>query len=210
MADRLPPTRWALGGEKNAGYGHRFGELLESGADIDGEARLADVLVPRGARILDAGSGMGRVAAYLHRQGHEVVAIEPDPGLAGQSRRTYPDLEVLPQEILALTPGALAAADRPTRFDLIVCVGNVILFVAEKTEVRVLKRLRSLLTPDGRILIGFHLKGGPATARTYRPEEFIADAVAAGLRIDSRYGGYDLRPPDQEYAVWLLSRAPDR
>jgi SAM-dependent methyltransferase len=202
-----PQTRWARGGPKNAGYGTRFAQLVEAGEDVVGEARLADALVPRGARILDAGSGMGRVAAYLHEQGHRVVATEPDPALVAQSRRTYPDLAVLPHDILELTPEALSGAGASTAFDLIVCVGNVMTFVAEETEIRVLRRLRSLLRPNGRILLGFHLAGGPSTARDYRPEAFIADAVMAGLHVDFRFGGYDLRPPDEEYAVWLLSRA---
>jgi SAM-dependent methyltransferase len=81
-------SRWERGGEKNLGYGKRFAELVAAGADVDGEARLADTLVPRQARILDAGSGMGRVAAYLQEQGHRVIAAEPDPRLVEQSRRT--------------------------------------------------------------------------------------------------------------------------
>ena len=206
MAD-LPPTRWSLGGTKNAGYGDRFAELLEQGEDIYGEARLADTMVARGARILDAGAGMGRVGGHLLECGHRVVAAEPDPALVELSRRTYPDLVVLPHEILALTPEALAGAGAPTEFDLVVCVGNVLTFVAEGTEVRVLERLRDLLAPGGRILAGFHLRGGPSSARSYVPEEFVADAEAAGLRVDHRFGGYDLRPVDDEYAVWILSRA---
>jgi SAM-dependent methyltransferase len=205
-AAELPPTRWALGGAKNVGYGERFAELAASGEDIVGEARLADVLVGRGAHILDAGSGMGRIAAYLRAQGHHVVATEPDPSLVEQSRATYPDLPVLPHEILAVTPQVLRAAGAPLTFDLIVCVGNVMTFVAPGTEVDVLRRLGDLLAPAGRILLGFHLAGGPSTARRYRAEEFIADATEAGLRIDQRFGGYDLRPPDDEYAVWILSR----
>jgi SAM-dependent methyltransferase len=202
-----PLSRWARGGEKNLGYGRRFAELVGSGADVDGEARLADVLVPRQARILDAGSGMGRVAGYLHRQGHRVVAAEPDPRLVEQSRRTYPDVEVLPHDILGLTDVILEAAFRPTEFDLVVCVGNVIMFVAEGTEVAVLRRLRDLLAPGGRILVGFHLQGGPETARKVAPEEFASEIAAAGLRIDQRFGGYDLRPVDDLYAVWLLCAA---
>ncbi len=202
-----PLSRWARGGEKNLGYGRRFAELVGSGADVDGEARLADALVPRQARILDAGSGMGRVAGYLHRQGHRVVAAEPDPRLVEQSRRTYPDVEVLPHDILGLTDEILEAAFRPTEFDLVVCVGNVIMFVAEGTEVTVLRRLRDLLAPGGRILVGFHLQGGPETARKVAPEEFASEIAAAGLRVDQRFGGYDLRPVDDLYAVWLLSAA---
>jgi SAM-dependent methyltransferase len=200
------PSRWERGGEKNVGYGRRFAELLEAGADIDGEARLADVLAPRGARILDAGSGMGRVAAYLHGRGHQVVAAEPDPRLVEQSHRTFPDVEVLPHDILGLTDAVLADHGGPTRFDLVVCVGNVITFVADGTEVAVLRRLGELLAPGGRILVGFHLQGGPETARSVTPEQFGAEVDAAGLVAEHRFGGYDLRPVDDLYAVWVLRR----
>ena len=61
-AEGPPPTRWQLAGESAQGYGEHFARLVADGDDIDGEARLADALAPRGARILDVGSGMGRVA----------------------------------------------------------------------------------------------------------------------------------------------------
>lgn len=201
----LPPTRWALGGARNVGYGERFAQLIERGEDVDGEARLADVLLPRGARVLDAGAGMGRVGAYLHDRGHRVVAAEPDPALVDQAGRTYPGLTVLPHEILALTPGVLAEAGAPEAFDLVVCVGNVLTFLAEGTEVAVLTRLGELLAPGGRILAGFHLRGGPASARSYPPADFAADVAAAGLAVQQRFGGYDLRPVDEDYAVWILT-----
>jgi SAM-dependent methyltransferase len=199
-----PLSRWERGGDKNLGYGARFAELVASGADVDGEARLADALAPREAGILDAGSGMGRVAAYLRAQGHRVVAAEPDQRLVEQSRRTYPDLDVLQSDILGLTDEVLAGAGAPTEFDLVVCVGNVITFVAEGTEVAVLTRLRELLAPDGRLLVGFHLQDGPETARRLAPEQFALEAESAGLVVDHRFGGYDLRPVDDQYAVWLL------
>lgn len=204
-SEALPPTRWARGGAKNTGYGRRFAELVAEGADVDGEARLADTLVPRGARILDAGAGMGRVGAALLARGHRVVAAEPDPALVAQSRSTYPELVVVPAEILALDPELLAGAGAPEAFDLVVCVGNVITFVAPDTEVAVLTRLRELLAPQGRLLVGFHLRGGPASARDYAPDDFVADAEAAGLRVQHRFGGYDLRPVDEEYAVFVLA-----
>ncbi len=206
MAD-APVSRWERGGDKNLGYGRRFAELVASGADVDGEARLADTLVSRRARILDAGSGMGRVAAYLHDRGHRVVAAEPDPGLVQQSRRTYPDVDVLPHDIMGLTDEVLSAAAGPEEFDLVVCVGNVITFVAEGTEVAVLTRLRELLAPGGRILVGFHLEEGPETARKVTPEEFATEVESAGLVVDHRFGGYDLRPVDDQYAVWILRAA---
>ena len=85
-------------------------------------------------------------------------------------------------------------------------------FLAEDTEHAVLARLRSLLAPGGRVLVGFHPADGPAAARDYPPDEFAADAAASGLRVDARFGSYELHPPSPEYAVWLLSRddAPRR
>ena len=199
MTDQaLPPTRWALGQGSNPGYSARFAQLVEEGADIVGEGRLADALVRRGAWILDVGSGMGRISAYLQRCGHRVVAAEPDRALVEQSRRTYPDLEVLPAEILELSPD-------PDGFDLVVCVGNVMALVAEDTEVACLARMRELLAPQGRILVGFHLDGGPTISRDYAPEEFVADVAAAGLRVQHHFGGYALEPADDSYAVWILT-----
>jgi SAM-dependent methyltransferase len=201
VADPLPPTRWAAGGDANPGYSELFARLVAEGADVVGEGRLADVLVGRGARILDVGSGMGRIAAYLQDCGHDVVASEPDPALVAQSRATYPDLDVLPHEILGLT------ADEIEPFDLIVAVGNVMVYVGEGTEVDCLRRMRDLLRPGGRVLVGFHLSGGPSTARHYAPEDFVADVAAGGLVVQHRFGGYNLEPVNEEYAVWVLAAA---
>lgn len=205
MTSDLPPTRWAAGGSANDGYGRTFGELVASGADVDGEARLADALLPRGGRVLDAGAGMGRVAAALLARGHQVVAVEPDPALVAQARRTYPDLDVVEADLLGVSAAPLVERGLPGAFDLVVMVGNVMAFVAEDTERRVLSRVAGLLAPGGRVLVGFHLQGGPATARHYPADEFVADAAAAGLRVDLRFGTYELHPPDEGYAVWVLS-----
>ncbi len=161
------------------------------------------------ARVLDAGAGMGRVGAALAERGHRVLAIEPDPSLADQARRTYPDLRLLELDVLALDAEALRAHDAPQAFDLVVAVGNVMIFLAEDTEVAVLGRFASLLAPGGRALVGFHPVDGPTTSRDYPPEAFVADAAAAGLRVDARFGSYELHPPAEDYTVWLLSRDDD-
>ncbi len=192
----LPMTRWELAGTH--GYGPKFERLVASGEDVEGEARLADALTPRGARILDVGSGMGRVSAALAARGHDVVAVERDPDLVAQSRRTYPDLEVQHADILG--------ASLEGEFDLVVVVGNVMVFLAEGTERRVLARLRSVLAPGGRLLVGFHAIDGPPAARDYPTDDFIADVTANGLRVDSRFGSYELHRPSDDYAVWLLAR----
>lgn len=196
-----PPTRWQLAGEGNRGYGETFAERVAEGADVDGEARLADALAPRGARILDLGSGMGRVSAALSARGHEVVATEPDPALRDQSRATYPDLDVLAHEGLDLDPVEVG------EFDLVLAVGNVMIYLGEDTERAVLERIRDLLAPAGRVLVGFHLTAVKAGSRTYPAEEFVADATAAGLRVAHRFGSYEMHAPVDDYAVWVLERA---
>jgi SAM-dependent methyltransferase len=201
----LPPTRWELAGD-TVGYGERFVQLIGDGADVTGEARLADTLAPRGARILDAGSGMGRIGAALHAAGHRVTAVEKDPELIAISRELYPELTVIRSDILGITPAVLEHAGAPASYDVIVLVGNVIVLAAEGTEVRLLATLRDLLAPGGRILVGFHPQDGPAHARDYPFGEFSADVAAAGLVVQQHFGTYELHPPAEDYVVALLAQ----
>jgi SAM-dependent methyltransferase len=204
-----PLTRWEQGGASSTGYAARFGELIAQGSDIDGEARLADVLVERGALILDAGAGMGRVGAALAARGHRVTAAEKDGELVTESRRRYPDLPVVQSDLYDLTPDVLAAAGQPTDFDLIVVVGNVLVLLAPATERQVLARLRDLLAPGGRILVGFHHRNGHGNAREYPFSEFAEDVAAAGLAVQQHFSTYQLAPAedDADYAVVVLARA---
>jgi len=129
------------------------------------------------------------------------VATEPDPELRAQSQATYPDLDVLPHQALALDP------DEVGTFDLVVLVGNVMIFLGEDTERAVLTHVRALLRPTGRALVGFHLSDVKVGSRTYPTEEFIIDSHAAGLRVEHRFGSYELHEPADDYAVWVLAPA---
>ena len=212
---RVAETRWeqARASEKAAGhggYGAHFARLMDEGVDIEGEARLADVLAPRGAWILDAGSGMGRVGAALLGRGHRVVGVDFDAELLDQSRRTFPDLPLVDSRLDELTPSKLSDAGLPTAYDLIVCVGNVMIMLAPVTERTVLANLAALLSPDGRLLVGFSLSGAPSGfARDYPIAEFVADCAAVGLEAVHRFATYDLQPftEDSDYAVHVLRHA---
>jgi SAM-dependent methyltransferase len=211
----MAETRWEQArvierAEGLGGYGAHFARLISEGVDIEGEARLADVLVPRGARILDAGSGMGRVGAALLGRGHEVVGVDFDEEVLAQSRTTFPDLPLVASRLDHLTPEVLAAAGAPTSYDLVVCVGNVMILLAPDTERTVLANLAAVVALEGRLLVGFALRGAPAgTSRSYPADEFAADCAAVGLAIESRFASYDLRPftGDSDYVVHVLRRA---
>lgn len=198
-----PPTRWEQADHSE--FGESFAQLIDDGTDIDGEARLVDVIAPRGATVLDAGSGMGRVGAALTARGHDVTAVEKDESLVAQSRAAYPDLPVVVSDLSDLTPARLESAGRPSSYDVVVVVGNVMVFCAEGTEVSVLSHLAALLRPGGRMLVGFQTVGGPINASSYTREAFEADAAEAGLLVQHRFGGYDLGEDDPDYAVTVLS-----
>lgn len=205
MTDSIPPTRWerTVGGQDSR-YARCFDELIEQGKDIDGEARLVDVLAPRGARILDAGSGMGRVAGALARRGHDVTAVEKDPDLVRRSRERFAEVPVVETDILGLTPALLEAAGRPTSYDVVVVVGNVMVYLAEETEVRVLRTLAGLLRTGGRMVVGFHPVAGPEGSRDYPVEDFLDHVTRAGLAVQHLFGSYGLDPPTDDYVVAVL------
>jgi SAM-dependent methyltransferase len=208
MTGPIPPNRWELNiSGTDSRYAECFESLIERGEDIDGEARLADVLAPRGARVLDAGSGMGRVAAALAARGHDVTAVEKDPDLVARSRHRFPEVPVVESDILGLTPGLLEAHGRPTSYDVVVVVGNVMVYLAEDTEVRALRTLADLLAPGGRILVGFHPQEGPPHSRDYPVEDFRRHAAGAGLVVEHLFGTYQLGPPADDYAVAVLRPA---
>ena len=202
----IPPNRWEVNvsSAHDASYAECFEDLIERGQDIDGEARLADALALRGARILDAGAGIGRVAATLATRGHHVTAVEKDPDLVARSRARFPDVSVVESDILGLSPAVLQAAGRPTTYDVIVVVGNVMIYLADETEARALRTLGALLAPEGRMLVGFRPHKGPEHSRDYPVEVFRRHVTEAGLAVENLFGTYELRPATDEYVVAVL------
>ena len=181
-------------------YVQRFRDMAAAGADLDGEARLVDAVLPRGARVLDAGCGPGRVGGALARAGHEVVGVDVDPVLVAAAREDHPG----PLWLV----GDLAELDLPARgvaegFDVAVCAGNVVAFLAPGTRGEVLRRLRAHLRAGGRVVCGF------GAGRGYAVEEFLADARGAGLEPDVLLSTWDLRPhaPGSDFLVAVLSPA---
>ncbi|MEU4480603.1 class I SAM-dependent methyltransferase [Micromonospora sp. NPDC023966] len=195
------PTRWVT--ETKPGHSQwyidRFRRLAAEGADLAGEARLLDALVPPGARLLDAGCGTGRVAAALAARGHTVVGVDADPALIDAARADYPGPRFLVADLSELD---LAAQGEPEPFDAAVVAGNVMVFLAPGTERAVLTRIAAHVRPDGLVVVGF------GTDRGYPVTGLDADAVAAGLRLEHRFATWDLRPwhDDAEFAVTVLRK----
>ncbi len=185
--------------EFSRSYVQRFRDLSARGEDIVGEARLVDAMLARRSRVLDAGSGAGRIGGYLHRCGHTVVGVDVDPELVAAARADYPDVTWLVGDLAELD---LPAQGQAEPFDAAVCPGNVMLYVAPSTRELVLRRVAAHLRPGGRLAIGF------ALGRGYPLEEFRADCHAAGLEEQLLLAGWDLRPwrEDADFVVALLGR----
>ncbi|MCI4061144.1 class I SAM-dependent methyltransferase [Micromonospora sp. R77] len=195
------PTRWVTDTDPGHSqwYIDRFRRLAAEGADLAGEARLVDALVAPGARILDAGSGTGRVAAALAARGHRVVGVDADPVLVDAARADHPGPRWLVGDLAELD---LPAQGEAEPFDAAVIAGNVMTFVAPGTERSVLTRVAGHVRPDGLVVVGF------GTDRGYPLPDFDADAAAAGLGLEHRFATWDLRPwrDDADFAVSVLRR----
>jgi SAM-dependent methyltransferase len=186
--------------EHSAAYIQRFRDLAAAGQDLVGEARLVDAMLPRGARVLDAGSGTGRIGGHLAAVGHDVVGVDGDPVLVAEAEKEYPRAHWLVGDLAELD---LSASGVTEPFHVIVCAGNVVTFLAESTRVEVLRRLRAHVRDDGRAAIGF------GAGRGYEFPDFLADAEAAGWAPDLLLSTWDLRPfsDDADFLVALLRPA---
>lgn len=192
------PTRWEARTQADPEHSHwyveRFRRMARDGADLAGEARLVDAMVPRAARILDAGCGPGRVGGELARRGHVVVGVDVDPVLIEAALEDHPG----PRWLV----GDLAELDLAGEtFDVVVCAGNVMTFLAPRTEVEVVRRFAAHLAPGGRAVVGF------GAGRGYPFESFFADVAAAGLRVEAKFSTWDLRPFDEgsDFLVAILA-----
>jgi SAM-dependent methyltransferase len=186
--------------EHSAAYVQRFRDLAAQGMDLVGEARLVDAMLPRGSRVLDAGCGPGRVGAFLHEVGHDVVGVDVDPVLIAAAEEDHPGPRWLVSDLAELD---LAAAGVEEPFDAIVSAGNVMTFLAPSTRRSVLQRLRAHIRPGGRAAIGF------GAGRGYEFDQFLADAEATGWTPDLLLSTWDLRPftPDADFLVAVLRPA---
>ncbi|WP_166391056.1 class I SAM-dependent methyltransferase [Nocardioides ochotonae] len=180
-------------------YVERFRALAAEGADLAGEARFVDAMVQRGARILDAGCGTGRLSGELAARGHTVVGLDADPVLIEAARGDHPGPTY---GVVDLSELELADVGEPV--DLVVCAGNVMVFVAPGTERQVLANLCAVVRPGGRVVVGFRRD------EAYPFERYdadLADLAREGVaRVEQRFATWHLDPftDESDFAVTVL------
>jgi 2-polyprenyl-3-methyl-5-hydroxy-6-metoxy-1,4-benzoquinol methylase len=180
-------TRWLdeTGGTRGPEYAERFARLAAEGAAMHGEADCVASLI-EGTSVLDAGCGIGRVAIELARRGFDVVGVDNDASMLDEARRSQPEL--------AWHDADLVDLDLGRTFDLVVCAGNVVVYLTPGTGRAVLARLAAHLRPGGLLVSGW---------RTDRltPEDYDAWARPAGLTPVERRDTWDGSLGDGSWCV---------
>ena len=155
--------------------------------DADDETLLQRVVGP----VLDVGCGPGRLTAALHARGTDVLGLELLPDVPVLARRAGAPVHA---------GDVFDAVPRSGQWRTVLLAdGNVGI---GGDAVRLLRRVRSLLAPGGRVLCELHLDGdatgpvrleGLGVASAWFPWAFVSRstlppaAASAGLRVEQTW-----------------------
>ena len=179
--------------QHSANYAERWRTLAAQGLDLDGEARFVSALAAPGSRVLDAGSGQGRLGGYLSAHGYSVAGVDLDEVLVAEARALFPQAEwhvgdLAQFDLCSLHAAAPTAPQTSPGFDVIVSAGNVLTFIDPAARHSTLINLAHALAPEGRLVTGF------GAGRGYAFDAFEQDLHRAGLTIEHRFASWDMRP----------------
>lgn len=102
-------------------------------------------LLPKKAKVLDAGCGPGRDAEYMHEDGMDVTGIDISEGMVEEAKKRVPKITFKVMDMRSLT-------FKDATFDGIWAMAS--LFNIPKEEIpKVLKEFKRVLKPDGIVFI---------------------------------------------------------
>ena len=111
------------------------------------------------ARYLDLGAGFGAHAVPLARAGKVVTAVDSHAGLLADLRAAAPSVETHQADLVEFVE---AAAALPARWDAVLCLGDTLTHLADRTAVQRLRAAAaSILAPGGVLALGYRDYSGP-------------------------------------------------
>lgn len=145
-------------------------------------AGLLNFLPKPGATILDVGAGSGRDAAWFASRTYEVVAVEPSEAMRFLGRKLHPSPRI--NWIADSLPELDQVRRLGVTFDLIL-LSAVWMHVPPAARERALRKLVTLLAPNGRIAISLRIGEPDAERAMYAVSlhELSALAQQFGLRL---------------------------
>lgn len=157
----------------------RLGKVYESVSFESVHGPLIDLIPDAPARVLDVGAGTGRDATALARRGFLVDAVEPVAELRGVAARLHPDSGV------TWRAGGLPALDGIQGPYDVVLLSAVWMHLLPEDRPVAMRRLASLLAPEGVLLITLRHGEPPADRRMFDipPDEVARHAAEAGLSV---------------------------
>ncbi|MFI6762567.1 class I SAM-dependent DNA methyltransferase [Micromonospora sp. NPDC050417] len=161
--------------------------------------------------VVEVGSGPGRVAAYLAKQGLDVSGVDLSPEMVALARRTYPGLR--------FEEGSMTALDRADGALAGLVAWYSIIHIPPALLPEVFAEFRRVLAPGGRLLLAFQV-GDESLHRTegfghtfsltfhrLLPERITELLERAGFVVDAQL----VRAPDEREKVpqaHLLAHKP--
>ncbi|HET9493479.1 MAG TPA: class I SAM-dependent methyltransferase [Chloroflexia bacterium] len=105
-------------------------------------------LVAGKSRVMDIGTGPGQVAAYLHSRGLDVFGVDLSAAMVAQAQAANPQVE--------FRQGDMRSLDLPDNSLAGITALYSIIHIDRTGVTTVLKELRRVLQPGGRLLLSFH------------------------------------------------------
>lgn len=146
-------------------------------------ASVLDLFPDGPARIADIGAGTGRDAAWLARQGHRVLAVEPIAAFREAGAALHGDaIEWLDDQL-----PALSETERRGPFDLVLLCA-VWHHLDTDDRARAVRSLARMTASGGRVILSLrHDPGAPGCGSFPAPPEETVDlACAAGFHLTRR------------------------
>jgi precorrin-6B methylase 2 len=137
--------------------------------------------------VLELGAGSGRVAAHLVEHGHQVVALERDPGLIAELERSAARLGGGPVTTVRADLASASELELPVPPALVIGPLHVVQFLDSSARPALLGRMRELIAPGGQM------------ALTVVDETTVLSAGAAATQI---------LPDMREVDGWVYSSEP--